>query len=177
MDCQKHLFNLDPGVHYLNGAYMSPMLQSVEAAGIQGLLRKRTPNRIIPQDFYTDAERLRELFAQMVQAPSAEQVSIIPAVSYGMAIVAQNLKGQKGQNIVVVEAQFPSNVYPWTTLAAEKGLDLKVVKLPAGAENRGERWNERILEAVHERTALVAIGHIHWANGTIFDLKRIGQKI
>lgn len=155
---------------------MSPMLQSVEAAGVQGMLRKRAPNRISAQDFYTDTERLRALFAQLVYAHSADQVSIIPAVSYGMAIVAQNLKVEKGQNIVLVGAQFPSNVYPWTTLAKEKGLNLKVVEMPVGAENRGRIWNERILEAIDERTALVAIGHIHWANGTIFDIKKIGQK-
>ena len=177
LSCQKHLFNLDPGVHYLNGAYMSPQLQSGEEAGMQAIVKKRSPNRISPQDFYTDTERLRSLFAQLINAPSAEQCSFSPAVSYGMAIVAKNLKVTQGQKIVVVEAQFPSNVYPWMTLAAEKGLELEIVQMPDKAQNRGEIWNERILHAIDDRTALVAIGHIHWANGTIFDLQRIGQKV
>ena len=67
LSCQKHLFSLDAQVHYLNGAYMSPMLQSVEAAGRRGLLGKRSPNRIAPADFFTDPERLRGLFAQLIQ--------------------------------------------------------------------------------------------------------------
>ncbi len=177
LSCQKHLFSLDAQVHYLNGAYMSPMLQSVEAAGRRGLLGKRSPNRIAPADFFTDPERLRALFAQLIQAPAADEVALIPSVSYGMAIIAKNLPAVKGQKIIVAEAQFPSNVYPWMTLAAEQGLELHTVAMPAEQPGRAQRWNAALLAAIDDRTALVAIGHIHWANGTIFDLKKIAEKV
>ncbi len=177
MTAQKHLFSLDPQVHYLNGAYMSPMLQSVEEAGIQGLLCKRSPNRIAPADFFTDPERLRALFARLVNAPAADEVAIIPAVSYGMAIIAKNLKAEKGRKIVVAEAQFPSNVYPWMTLATEQGLALQTVPMPTEPAHRAQRWNADLLAAIDDRTALVALGHIHWANGTIFDLRKIAEKV
>ena len=36
MNSQKHLFNLDPNVTYLNCAFMSPLMTSVEKAGIEG---------------------------------------------------------------------------------------------------------------------------------------------
>jgi selenocysteine lyase/cysteine desulfurase len=176
LDCQKHLFSLDPDVHYLNGSYMSPQLKAVEAAGLRALRRKSRPNEIAPQDFFSDPECLRGLFAQLVGA-SAEAVALIPAVSYGMAVVAKNLPARAGQKIVVAEAQFPSNVYPWLALAKKKGLDIQTVMMPEAAEQRGSRWNERLLEAIDERTALVAIGHIHWATGTIFDLKKVAEKV
>ncbi|MBL7828271.1 MAG: aminotransferase class V-fold PLP-dependent enzyme [Saprospiraceae bacterium] len=177
LNCQKDLFTLDPEVHYINGAYMSPQLKSVEQAGMEALLRKRSPNRISPSDFFTETETLRGLFARLVHAPAADQVGIIPSVSYGMAVVAKNLKTRAGQNIVVAEAQFPSNVYPWLQLAEEKGLSIKFVPMPAEAAGRGKRWNELILEAIDERTAMVSIGHIHWATGTVFNLKMIGEAV
>lgn len=177
LSCQKHLFTLDPHIHYINGAYMSPMLKSVEEAGIQGLLRKRQPSNITAQDFFTDAERLRGLFAQLVNAPSAGEVALISSVSYGMAIIAKNLNAAKGQKIVVAEAQFPSNVYPWLVLAKDNGLDIQFVEMPVEPENRGLIWNQRLLEAIDDRTAMVTIGHIHWANGTIFDLEKIARKV
>ncbi len=177
LSCQKHLFHLDPEVHYLNGAYMSPMMASVEEAGLRALLRKRQPDKILPQDFFTDPERLRGLFARLVNAPSAEQVALIPAVSYGMAAVAKNLPLRAGQKIVVAEAQFPSNVYPWMTLAKEKNIDLQIVTMPTEPTQRGQHWNEQLLEAIDERTALVSLGHIHWATGTIFDLQKIAEKV
>lgn len=177
LSCQKHLFYLDPEVHYLNGAYMSPMMASVEEAGLRALLRKRQPDKISPQDFFTDPERLRGLFARLVNAPSAEEVALIPAVSYGMAAVAKNLPLRTGQKIVVAEAQFPSNVYPWMALAKEKNIDLQAVAMPIEPTQRSQHWNERLLEAIDERTALVSLGHLHWATGTIFDLQKIAEKV
>lgn len=177
LSCQKHLFTLDPDVHYLNGAYMSPLLKSVEEAGIRGLLRKRSPNRIAARDFFEDGETLRSLFARLVNAPEADEVALLPSASYGMAIVAKNLKAEKGQKIVMADAQFPSNVYPWMGLAQEKGIDIQRVGMPSVPEHRGQRWNEHLLDAIDDRTALVAIGHIHWANGTVFDLKKIAEKV
>lgn len=176
LSCQKHLFSLDPAIHYLNGAYMSPLLQSAEEAGIQGILKKRQPEKISAGDFFTDAQRLRALFARIVNAASADEVALIPSVSYGMAVVAKNLKAGRGQKIIVTEAQFPSNVYPWMALANERNLELQVVKMPSEPFGRGRLWNEHLLDAINDQTALVAIAHTHWANGTLFDLQKISAK-
>lgn len=155
---------------------MSPMLRSVEEAGLSGLLRKRQPQRISTADFFEDAERLRALFARLINARAADEVALIPSASYGMAIVAKNLPTRAGQKIIMADAQFPSNVYPWMKLAGERGLDLEFVAMPVGKELRAKNWNERILHAIDDRTALVALGHVHWANGTRFDLEQIADK-
>jgi selenocysteine lyase/cysteine desulfurase len=176
LTCQKHLFSLDADVHYINCAYMSPLMHSVEEAGYEGVRRKVKPYNVSPQDFFDDVEILRGLFAQLVNAKHAQQVAIIPSVSYGMAAVANNLKAERGQNIVMAEAQFPSNVYPWLALAKEKGLNIKFVDYPSVFEGRGALWNQRILEAIDKDTCMVALAHTHWANGTKFDLKSIGQR-
>lgn len=177
LPCQKNLFALDAGIYYLNGAYMSPQLNSVEAAGMQAMQAKRSPNRISPSDFFTEAEKLRSLFAALVHAPDAESVCLIPSVSYGMAIIARNLPAHKGQKIILAAEQFPSNVYPWMRLASEKKLDLEFVAMPQQARGRGREWNARLLEAIDKRTALVALGSIHWANGALFDLKSIADRV
>lgn len=51
MTSQKHLFDLDPSVTYLNCAYMSPLMKSVEEAGIKGIRRKLQPNQVLGNDF------------------------------------------------------------------------------------------------------------------------------
>ena len=68
MKCQKHLFQLPDGIHYLNCAYMSPLLKSVEEKGIEGMRQKRNPVAIKPVDFFTGAVGVREKFARMVHA-------------------------------------------------------------------------------------------------------------
>ncbi|MEM6707075.1 MAG: aminotransferase, partial [Acidobacteriota bacterium] len=68
MDCQRPLFRLDPDVHYLNCAYMAPMLQTVEDAGCEGVRRRRTPSGIGADDFFREGEELRALFARLLSS-------------------------------------------------------------------------------------------------------------
>lgn len=173
---QRHLFSLTPGEHYLNTAYLSPLARPVEEAAIAALAERRDPTRIRAEDFFTGPDRVRELFARLVNAPEPSRVALIPAVSYGIATVARNLSLRAGQNIVVAQAQFPSNVYSWRALCAETGAELRTVSPPAGSPRRGEEWNARLLEAIDAQTALVALGNVHWADGTRFDLERIGAR-
>ena len=173
---QRHLFSLPEGEHYLNCAYLSPLARPVEEAGIAALLRRRDPTSIRAGDFFTDARRVRELFARLVNAPDPSRVALIPAVSYGTATVASNLRLRAEQNVVVAHAQFPSNVYPWRGLCADTGAEMRAVTPPQESARRGEEWNARLLQAIDRDTALVALGNVHWADGTRFDLEGIGER-
>ena len=93
-----------------------------------------------------------------------------------MAVVANNIALKEGDEIVIVEEQFPSNYYVWDKLAKKYNATIKIVKQPKTQKNQGKSWNEEILNSINPNTALVAIGNIHWANGTIFDLKKIRKK-
>ena len=123
-------------------------------------------------DFFEPVARLRGSFARLINAPDADRVALIPAASYGLATVARNLPLNRGQEIVVVEDQFPSNYYTWHRRCAETGARLITVARPTG----GESWSERVLEAIGPRTAAVAIAQLHWADGSWFDLEAIRSR-
>ncbi len=173
LTCQRDLFSLPDDLHYLNGAYMSPLSKAVEAAGIRGMAQKAVPSRIRPDDFFTHCDLARERFATLVNA-DPQRVAIIPAASYGMSTVARNLNPQPGEHIVILHEQFPSNVYAWRGFRG-RGVHLTSVA-PSGPDERGKQWNENILEAITSDTAIVALGHVHWTDGTRFDLETIGQR-
>jgi selenocysteine lyase/cysteine desulfurase len=172
MSHPRDLFSLPEGLHYLNCAYMSPLPRRVEEAGVAGLIRKRVPSAIAPADFFADGNRIRALFGALVNAP-ADRIAIVPSASYGLAVAARNLTVASGQNIVVAAEQFPSNVYLWRRLAAEAGAQVRTVPRPRSAR-RGEAWNAAILDAIDSGTAVVATGHVHWTDGTLFDVSAIG---
>ncbi len=176
MDCKKSDFNLDPAFTYLNCAYMSPQLNIVEEAGIEGVRRKRNPFKISAELFFEETESLRKEYAKLINASEPRRIVVIPSVSYGMANVARNLPLSKGDNIIVADEQFPSNIYPWRTLAQENQAEILTVSPPGEFKNRGKRWNERILESITPKTKMVAIGNIHWADGTLFDLIQIRKR-
>lgn len=173
LECQKDQFSLPQNVHYLNCAYMAPLSKRVEAAGIAGVLRKSNPTALNPSDFFTEADEVRALFGKLVNAP-AERIAFIPAASYGIATAAKNLKLRAGQSIILLDEQFPSNVYSWRKFK-EQGVELKTIK-PAAGNQRGKDWNERILAAIDKSTAVVALGHVHWTDGTLFDLEAIAKR-
>ncbi len=173
--CQKELFSLPNDVHYLNCAYMSPLTKAVEAAGVAGIQGKRVPTTIKPAHFFDTARETKAIFADLVNAPPAS-ISIVGSASYGIATVAKNIPLSPHQTIVIAGEQFPSNVYAWMRRAEETGAKIKTVEPPADSENRGARWNEAILEAITPETAVVAMAHVHWADGTLFDLVAIGAR-
>ena len=176
MQSQKHLFQLDESVTYLNCAYMSPMMKSVENAGIEGMRRKRNPFQVRPIDFFTDVEKVQQEFAKLINVPNHKSVALVASASYGLANVTQNVPLSKGDKIIMVDEQFPSNYYSWECVAQEKQAKIQVIKPPETLENRGKIWNEWILEAIDHSTKVVAIANVHWADGTKFDLLAIRKR-
>ena len=176
MQSHKHLFSLPSDITYINGAYMSPQLKSVEQVGLENVVRKSNPMSIAPQDFFTDRKRLKERFAQLIDAPDAQNCAIIPSVSYGIATVAKNCLLSQGDEVLLVDEQFPSNVYAWREKAQETGATITMITPPEAFEHRGKNWNTKILEAISTKTKVVAMAHIHWADGTLFDLVSIRKR-
>ncbi|WP_109851243.1 aminotransferase class V-fold PLP-dependent enzyme [Aquimarina sp. AU58] len=176
MQHQKHLFDLSDNITYLNGAYMAPQLKSVTEVGLASVIQKARPNEITPQDFFTQREILKQRFATLVNAPDYRNIAIIPSVSYGIANAANNIPINPGDEIVVVDEQFPSNVYVWQEVANKHSASITVIKPPKSFKDRGALWNQNILNAITRKTAVVAMSHVHWADGTLFDLKAIRAK-
>lgn len=181
LSCQKHLFSLDPGVHYLNGAAYSPGLRLATEKAFEGLrLKAETPYLITPRRHFETANRIRQLFSDLIGAGDPDRVALIPAVSYGMAVVAQNLHRLPGiaekQRIVLIGEEFPNNIYAFERAGAALGLAAYMVEKPAAFENRGAAWNERLLEAITPGTALVVASAVHWIYGTLFDLEAVGRR-
>ena len=175
MNCQKHLFQLPEGVHYLNCGYMSPLLKSVEEKGIEGMQKKRNPIDIQPADFFTGVVGVREKFGRMVNADPA-QVAVMPSVSYGMGSVIRNIPYSRGKHALTLSEEFPSCYYTARRWCDENGAELRVVARKEDIPFKGEDWNERILEAINRDTAFVVMASVHWMNGTRFDLEKIGSR-
>ena len=167
--CQRHLFDIPNDVAYLNCAYMSPLMKPALEAGAAGLARKAHPWDITPDKFFTGADEFRATAAQLVGC-SADDIAIVPSASYGVATAARNLPVKKGQSILVLAEQFPSNYYPWQRRAAETGASLRVVAWP---ENND--WTAAVLNSLTADVAIAALPHVHWTSGGRLDLVRIGE--
>lgn len=164
---QRHLFDIPRDVAYLNCAYMSPLMTDVIAAIDRGARMKATPWTLTIPDFYDVVDEARALFAQIVNA-DPEGVAIVPSASYGVEVAAKNLTVGPGRTVVMMAAQFPSNVYPWRRLVRDQGGEIVTVAPPAD-----EAATEAVLNAIGEECAVAALPNVLWTNGAYIDLSRI----
>ncbi|MEP6952024.1 MAG: aminotransferase class V-fold PLP-dependent enzyme [Ginsengibacter sp.] len=154
---------------------MSPFLRSVEEAGIKGISRKRNPGSIRSADFFSEAEEIRIKLGSIINA-SPRQIAIIPSASYGLKSVVNNLPVNNGKYAITVSEEFPSGYYSILNWCKKNNKELKVISPPGSLHERGKNWNDKILEAINTGTAVVIISSIHWADGTKFDLQKIGER-
>jgi selenocysteine lyase/cysteine desulfurase len=166
---QRHLFDIPEDIAYLNCGYMSPLMRRVRDAAVAGLERKARPWEIVPLDFFSGSDALRAAFAELINA-RADDVALVPAASYGVSTAAGNLPLSRGQNVIVVEDQFPSNVYPWRERARQTGATIRTVPRP-----RSGGWTRAVLDAIDSATAIVALPQCHWTDGGLFELEQIGR--
>jgi selenocysteine lyase/cysteine desulfurase len=165
---QRHRFTMPEDIHYLNCAYMSPLSNDVVAAVAKGAALKQQPWTYGAADFFVAPETFRTNAAALMQAP-VDCMAIIPSASYGLAIAAANLPLAKGQEIIVLADQFPSNLYIWRERAKETGAKIVTVQREANAA-----WTDAVLAAIGPDTAIVAVPHCHWADGGMVDLVAVG---
>jgi len=173
---QKHLFNIPEEVTYLNMASQSPSFKAIHEAGLKGLQKKQHPHTIKIADYFEPVKELKQLFAQLIEAEDYNRVACTPSVSYGLSNVANNIRLNPDDEIVLIAEQFPSNYYVWEKLAKKYNAKVRTVEIPETEINRPQIWNKAILEAISDKTAVVSMGNIHWSNGILFNLKTIREK-
>jgi selenocysteine lyase/cysteine desulfurase len=165
----RSLFEIPDGVTYLNCANLAPQLRSITAIGIDAVRARATPWTIPFSAWFSQPEELRILAAK-VMGVDADGVALVPSVSYGIATAAANLPFAAGQAIVVLDHEFPSNVYAWRELAKRKnGRVVTAVREP------GENWTGALLRSIDGTTAIVSVPHCHWTDGSKVDLELVGE--
>ncbi|MGV3632001.1 MAG: aminotransferase class V-fold PLP-dependent enzyme [Bacteroidota bacterium] len=173
MNDQKHKFQIREDVSYVNCAYMAPLMKSTEQAGIEGMIRKRNPFEVYQEDFFTDVTRLKGLFAEMVNCQPGE-VALFPSTSYGFASVLNNISSEGRKHCLLIENEFPSGYFAAEKWARKHNAKLEIIA-SEDSPNRVETWNEALISAVSSETAFVLLSYVHWMDGSIFDLERLGN--
>ena len=117
-------------------------------------------------------EKAREIVANFINSPSAEQVIFsknateslnLVAYSYGM----ENIK--KDDEIVLSIMEHHSNLVPWQKVAKTTGAKLNYMYI----NDEFEISNEEIENKITDKTKIVGITHVSNVLGTINNIKRI----
>ena len=115
--------------------------------------------------------RLRTGIAQLLGAREGE-VALVPNTTFGINVVAEGFPWKSGDNLVVPDNEFPSNLLPWTNLK-RRGVEVRM--LPVA--NNGRISEERLVELIDSRTRLVALSWVGFVSGFRLDLHAVAEAV
>lgn len=163
-------FEIPKDVTYLNCANMAPQMKAVTEAGLGAVRAKESPWKLSPPEWFSGAETLRALAARLLHV-EADAIALVPAASYGIATAAANLPISGHQTIVLMDQEFPSNVYTWRDVARKTGCRINTARRHANTS-----WTDALEDAIDEHTGIVAVSQCHWIDGSKVDLEKIGKR-
>jgi len=119
-------------------------------------------------------EDVREETAKFTNARHSEEIIFVRNATEGINLVA-NSWGRKnvgrGDKIVITIMEHHSNIVPWQLLAENTGAEVEFV----GITKNGTLQQERLDDAVDDKTKLVAVTHASNVLGTINQVNAIGR--
>jgi selenocysteine lyase/cysteine desulfurase len=114
-------------------------------------------------DWLRRMNQTRAAAARLLNADVAE-VALIRSTTEGINLVAEGFPWQAGDNLVTLENEFPSNLYPWLN-QAHRGVEVRRVA------TTGHRVDlDKLRAACDARTRIVSLSWVGYASGWRTDL-------
>ena len=98
------------------------------------------------------------------------ELTLIHNTAEGMNFLSHGIFLEPGEEILLLENEYPSNVYPWEHWR-EKGALLKTVPMKSDAKS----FLAAFTAALSPRTRIAALSAVHWCSGMPLPLKEIGS--
>jgi selenocysteine lyase/cysteine desulfurase len=172
---QRDLFDIPRDICYLNSASYSPLPLRTQEAARAAVGRKAAPWTLDAGFANREHERARSAAARLINAEAGD-VALISSVSYGVATVGQILAIPPGMRILVLENDHSSPILEWQSRAASAGFTVETVRQPLDGD-----WTSAVLAAIERpaapRLALASISSIHWSDGGMIDVEKVGSAL
>lgn len=159
---------LDDVVHLATGGE-SPMLRSHYRA-IEQFFEDKARGEDARHLLEATYARAKAKMAQLLSV-SPEELCFLSSVSEGVNLLAHALEWQPGDNVIVADVEFPSDVLPWTRFA-QQGVEVRLVK--------HKEWQidlEEIAAHIDERTKVVNISYVSYFTGQRQNLPALSELV
>ncbi len=101
---------------------------------------------------------------------SPDELSLIHNTAEGMNFISHGLNLSIGDEVILLENEYPSNVYPWRHLE-EKGVKLVITPM----ESSPETFLKALERLIPKKTRVVSLSAVHWCTGMPFPLNKVGR--
>ncbi len=122
-------------------------------------------------DWSLIVSRLRTAAAQLLGASECE-VALVPNTTFGINLVAEGFPWKSGDNLVVPDNEFPSNLLPWKNLQ-RRGVEIRLLPVPKD----GQISLDHLTDLMDSRTRLVALSWVGFVSGYRLDLFKVAEAV
>ena len=164
----RDLFPVTKSEVYLNHAAISPFSTRVQQVITHALTERSTGVIDTFEQGIAEKEQLKRNLAILINGEK-ENIALITNTSEGLNWFVNSLRWQPGDRILLVEGEFPSNIYPFLNLK-RLGVGIDFVPVRDGAI-----LIEDIENGLSEKTKLFAISFVEFLTGFRNDLATIGR--
>ena len=138
-------------------------------AAIDGFLDTRMETGGDKADMFKTIERARAGFAELIRA-EADEVALVKNITDGVNAFATAIRWQTGDAVVLcTELEHPANILPWHNLVRQHGIQITSV-----AADRGAIPVEQMIDAIDDRTRVMAVSSVSFAPGFATALDLLG---
>lgn len=158
----------EEGRVWLNCAHQGPLPLPAQAAARGAIREKSSPHLLEGKSFWELPEQLRSTIADLIGG-SRDEVILGNATSYGLNLLAHGLPLEPGDEVLLVEGDFPATVTTWLPLR-ERGIEVRLLRPRSGAPTGGE-----LEAALSPRTRVFCTSWVFSFTGYAIDLDAIGD--
>lgn len=163
-------FPITENYAFLSHAASSPLNRRAAAAVSEYLERAQAlPGERVRPTLLDNINQLRSRAAALINAASPDEIALIPNTAAGINTAALSLPLRAGDNVLVLDGDYPANIYPWMNLA-HKGVLTKVVPQRAGGLDL-----DVLAQRIDRRTRVIALSAVMFATGFRNDLEAVGK--
>lgn len=153
---------------YLNSAYIAPTPLPVVAAG-RAFADAKGYAPIPLGDMLRKTDEVRAQYARLVNA-GPDEIGFLFATSEGENIVAESMRLERGDNVVIDELHYETEFVLYSHLARTKGVELRIARARDGAVTARD-----FEPLVNGRTKLVSVAWVSHQNGFRHDMRPIAD--
>jgi len=156
------------GHHWMNTAHQGALPRAAVDAARSALEEKVRPHLLRDEDFFEVPRRLRGALAKLIGA-APDDIILGNSTSYGLDLLANGVRWQHGDEVLLVDGDFPADVFPWLMLRT-RGVLVRFIKRQREGIDAGQ-----LAAAISPRTRLFCTAWVNSFTGCAIDSDSIGE--
>ena len=153
---------------WLNCAHQGPMPKATVEELNEALEWKLSPYHLTSDRFREVPSKMKSAIGKLINIPP-EEIILTNGASYGIHLLANGIPWKSGDEVLLMQGDFPSDILPWLALK-KKGVTIRFIEPKEHVLSA-----EELIENISPSSKLLCITWVHSLSGYTIDIAKLGE--